>query len=264
MRGRNSLSSLLHTSPSIAEPPRKRPRTAERELSPATTDSSPAPSPKSSGAATASSHVSMPLSTPPSTSRPRSRMSMSHLGDILDASGVQMGAPSSSSASGSRSARRSDASRTVANESDSEADRSGATLLEGFSSVFPGAGAGGGDAGGAPPSMKGRRKGKAKAHEEGSDGEDAMAWESIQSDTNSNPCTGQVAAEGGAGVIAKSPFPTQRQHLVDDADGRDLPAREGGQDHMEEPTVRDGEFYIDSADCVIRVDNTLFRVSDAA
>ena len=30
---------------------------------------------------------------------------------------------------------------------------------------------------------------------------------------------------------------------------------------MEEATVRDGEFYIDGADCVIRVDNTLFRVS---
>ena len=30
---------------------------------------------------------------------------------------------------------------------------------------------------------------------------------------------------------------------------------------MQEPTVRDGEFYIDSADCVIRVDNTLFSVS---
>lgn len=30
---------------------------------------------------------------------------------------------------------------------------------------------------------------------------------------------------------------------------------------MEEMTVRDGEFYIDSADCVIQVDNTVFRVS---
>ena len=33
---------------------------------------------------------------------------------------------------------------------------------------------------------------------------------------------------------------------------------------MEELVVRDGQFYIYSADCVIRVDNTLFRVSDTA
>lgn len=62
-------------------------------------------------------------------------------------------------------------------------------------------------------------------------------------------------------MIANSPFPTQRQPIVNDGDGRDFLAREEEQDRMEEPAVHDGEFYIDSADCVIRVDNTLFRVS---
>ncbi|KAM5530573.1 hypothetical protein V8D89_015767 [Ganoderma adspersum] len=290
MRGRNTLSSLLHTPLDTVEPPRKRPRTAERELSLATTDSSrvPSPRPKSSGASIASSNISMSQSTPHSASRPQSRMSMSHMSGVLDTSGVLMAAAASSSASSSRSARRSDTSRT---ESDPEAERSSATLLEGLSSILPGARAGGGDGGdadGAPLSMKGRGKGKAKVTDEvleegalplsssgtstptltsgalGSDGEGAMAWESIQSDTNSNFFAGQVAAEevtpGGAGVIAKSPFPTQRQPIVDGADGRDFPGREEGQDRMEEPAVRDGEFYIDSADCVIRVDNTLFRV----
>lgn len=37
---------------------------------------------------------------------------------------------------------------------------------------------------------------------------------------------------------------------------------EGGN-KIEEPVVRDGEYYIDSADCVILVENTLFKVSDA-
>ena len=222
MRGRNTLSSLLHAPLDTAEPPRKRPRTAERELSPATTDSSRAssPRPKSLGASAASSNISMPQSTPPSASRPQSRMSPSHTGGILDRSGVLMAAAASSSASSSRSARRSDTFRT---ESDSEAERSGATLLEGLSSILPGArakGGDGGDAGGAPSSMKGRGKGKAKATDEdqeegalplsssgtststltsgalGSDGEGAMAWESIQSNTNTNSSLGQVAAEG--------------------------------------------------------------------
>ena len=64
-------------------------------------------------------------------------------------------------------------------------------------------------------------------------------------------------------MIANSSFPTQQGPIADDGDGdeHDPPSREGGQDRMEEPTVRDGEFYIDNADCVIRVDNTLFRVS---
>ncbi|PIL22421.1 hypothetical protein GSI_15109 [Ganoderma sinense ZZ0214-1] len=274
MRGRNTLSSLLHAPLDTAGPPRKRPRTAEREASPATTDSSrdPSPRPKSSGAVAASSNVPMDQSTSPGASRPRSRMSMSHLGDVLNTSGVLMGAaPSSSVSSSSRSARRSDASRTVADESESEAEWSNATLLQGSSSIQPGARAGGGgegDADGAPQRMKGRGKGKARASNavqgEGSDGEGAMVWESIQSDTKLNSCTGQVAAEevtpGGAGVIANSSFPTQRQPTADGADGRDFPAHEGGQDRMEEPTVRDGEFYINSADCVLRVDNTLFKV----
>ena len=54
----------------------------------------------------------------------------------------------------------------------------------------------------------------------------------------------QIHAAGGAGSIAKLPRPPP---AADDADA----------------PVRDGEFYIDSADCVIRVDNTLFRVSGA-
>ena len=63
---------------------------------------------------------------------------------------------------------------------------------------------------------------------------------------------------GTAGVIANSPLPPPRQPVDDDVDPRDLPVGEGEQ---EEPVVRDQEFYIDSADCVIRVDNMLFKVS---
>ena len=58
-----------------------------------------------------------------------------------------------------------------------------------------------------------------------------------------------------------SPSPIQRQPIVDGAEGRDFPARGEGQDCVEGSAERDGEFYIDGADCVIRVDNTLFRVS---
>lgn len=54
---------------------------------------------------------------------------------------------------------------------------------------------------------------------------------------------------------------TQSQSIVDDMDGHHGPTREGGCDVVEEPTVRDGEFYIDGADCVIRVDDTLFKVN---
>lgn len=39
---------------------------------------------------------------------------------------------------------------------------------------------------------------------------------------------------------------------------------EGEQRKMDKPTVRDAEFYIEGADCIIRVDNTLFKVSDPA
>ena len=158
---------------------------------------------------------------------------MSHLGDVLEGSGVLMSAPCSSAASGSgRSARRSDASRPVADQSDSEAERSSATLLEGLSSIVPAArmgSGGGGGASGALPSMKGRRKGKAKATNEdegallssssgtstptlttsaalGPDGEGAMAWESIQSDTNSNSRgAGQVAKEGTSAQWSTAP-----------------------------------------------------------
>lgn len=48
--------------------------------------------------------------------------------------------------------------------------------------------------------------------------------------------------------------------MLDDADGYDSPMREGGFNNAEDPTVHDGEFYIDGADCVIRVDDTLFKV----
>lgn len=48
-------------------------------------------------------------------------------------------------------------------------------------------------------------------------------------------------AAGGASSVAKT---ASMSPLVD-----------------EDAHVRDGEYYIDSADCVIRVDNTLFRVS---
>lgn len=36
-----------------------------------------------------------------------------------------------------------------------------------------------------------------------------------------------------------------------------------GEDDEEDAPVRDGDFYIDGADCVIRVEDTLFRVSGA-
>ena len=65
----------------------------------------------------------------------------------------------------------------------------------------------------------------------------------------------------GVGVIANSPFPRQQQPVNDSADGRESLAGEERQDRFEKPAARDGEFYIDSADCVIRVDNTLFKVS---
>ena len=58
-----------------------------------------------------------------------------------------------------------------------------------------------------------------------------------------------------------SPSPIQRQPIVDGAEGRDFPARGEGQDCVEGSAERDGEFYIDGADCVIRVDNMLFKVS---
>ena len=55
---------------------------------------------------------------------------------------------------------------------------------------------------------------------------------------------------------------TQGQSSVVNGDGH-LPVREGASDKMQQSTIRDVEFYIDEADCVIRVDNTLFKVSCA-
>ena len=56
----------------------------------------------------------------------------------------------------------------------------------------------------------------------------------------------------------------QSQNTLDDVHVHDGPTREGGCDMVEELTVRDGEFYIGGADCVIRVEDTLFRVNLAA
>ena len=56
----------------------------------------------------------------------------------------------------------------------------------------------------------------------------------------------------------------QSQNLVGDVGGCHGPMREGKCDKVEEPTVRDTEFYIDGADCVIRVEDTLFKVNLAA
>lgn len=48
---------------------------------------------------------------------------------------------------------------------------------------------------------------------------------------------------------------THAQNIVEDTDRCDK---------MEEPTVHDEEFYIDTADCVVRVENMLFKVRDGA
>ncbi|KAI0755085.1 hypothetical protein C8Q80DRAFT_1142848 [Daedaleopsis nitida] len=84
---------------------------------------------------------------------------------------------------------------------------------------------GGGDA---EAGMKGEGS-KGKRREMGSHSADGdMVWE---------------ADHGGASSVTEC---AARSPLVEDED--------------EERAARDGEFYIDTADCVIRVDNTLFRV----
>lgn len=73
-----------------------------------------------------------------------------------------------------------------------------------------------------------------------------------------------TTANEDEGELPSSPSGTSTPALpsvILGSDERDSLARERGQDRVEELTIHDGEFYIDSADCVIRVDNTLFKVS---
>ena len=198
-----SFSSLLHTPLDTAEPPRKRPRIAEGEVNLAVTESTRGSSPgiKSSAASA--------LASLPRSRIPASKSDVLHRGDVL------MGDATPSAASSSRSARRPDTSNT---ESNSEAERSDVTLLEGLSLVAHTEGGDGDDVGGALQDMKVQRKGNAKATNEvqekgtlplsssgtstlasgalGSDGEGVVASESLQLNTNSDSFAGQVAAEG--------------------------------------------------------------------
>ena len=68
-------------------------------------------------------------------------------------------------------------------------------------------------------------------------------------------------AAGGAHAIAtvNSPLAVRRQHTIV-GEQHQLSGPDGGDGGQALTLVRDEEFYIDSADCVIRVEGTLFRV----
>lgn len=190
-----------------SEPPRKRLRIAEGEVSLATTDSNCAPSPKHKSSA-ASPDTTTTQSTSPLASLPWSRTSMPNQGDVLDTSDVPMGDATSSTMSRSGSASRPGTCHT---NLDSEGERRDGVLLEGMSSLLPIARAEGGDRGDlgrAPPNMDGLWQSRAKAANEvqtepsspsgtstlssralGSDSESAVTWEP-------RSLSGQLAAEG--------------------------------------------------------------------
>ena len=63
--------------------------------------------------------------------------------------------------------------------------------------------------------------------------------------------TAEVTSKHVTGILGVI---TQPQNIVDDV---------VMHEKSEDLTTRDAQFYIADADCVIRVENTLFRVSDA-
>ena len=81
---------------------------------------------------------------------------------------------------------------------------------------------------------------------------------------------GRSLAQAGADILdvgGESTRPGSVRPTLEEELERTLPVVEqlaaDGEDDEEDAPVRDGDFYIDGADCVIRVEDTLFRVSGA-
>ncbi|TBU31806.1 hypothetical protein BD311DRAFT_76344 [Dichomitus squalens] len=273
------LSSTLRTSSLTSEPPRKRQRTTDCEPNVATAGTSPAPSPGPFGDVSTSTDATASRSSSTLGWSSRLHTATSPTGNTPESSDVQLGA----SFVGSGSAPPSGA---VAESVSVDAARSGATCQGDLTFVVPNARfrtGGRGNADGSPPSMKGGRKARAKQEYPDDDG--GMNREPIQSEPRRHQVSTEGAcasdrgfhgtevgrsnprdAAGGARAIAasNSPMAMRRQHIVEAVEGpHQIAGPEGEDSGRDLMLVRDGEFYINSADCVIRVEDTLFRVSVA-
>ncbi len=238
------VSPQIPPSPSASpEPPRKRPRTSERELGPS-------PSPHHISSISSSQGEASGMSPSPATVDFSSSSHMPYTGSGSSYLGASTG----------RQVSATDAVRFTSGAACARAETACVTRQGGS---FPDEAASD-DRSGArrtPDGMKaGGLKGKGTERPSAPETQDTeMVWQPEGTFSIVCRCSGTAGSScqctheaGGATSSAMAVLYPRHGEQADH-----------GEDEDEDAPVRDGEFYIDSADCVIRVEDTLFRVSGA-